>query len=151
MMLSAANDLLNGKAPAAVILLCDILPSFIIVLVYPLFQHLLPIKYSTILAVIFGFLGFVCSFFSNTSVSSGILATILISFQQGLGESSFLAFSGLFDEICVSFWSTGTGFAGLLSTGMYALLTQIFNTNYSIIIASCSVIPIFLLIGYFMV
>lgn len=80
MMLSAANDLLNGKAPAAVILLCDILPSFIIVLVYPLFQHLLPIKYSTILAVIFGFLGFVCSFFSNTSVSSGILATILISF-----------------------------------------------------------------------
>lgn len=36
-MISAAKDMMKGIAPASVVLLCNVLPSFLIATVFPIF------------------------------------------------------------------------------------------------------------------
>ena len=42
-MLSAAKDLLNGRAPTSVVLFCDVMPTVIVKLLAPLFLYRIPL------------------------------------------------------------------------------------------------------------
>ncbi|CAL5980487.1 CLN3_protein [Hexamita inflata] len=147
-MLSAAEDLIGDRAPTAVVLLCDILPSFLIVLLYPLFQHKVKTWVTTLVAAAFSVLGFIFAGLSQKNYVLGLIGVIFTSLQQGLGESSLLAYSSLFQSSCVAAWSFGTGLAGLTSTFLYMLLTTILKLDKSLIIWCFSPMPAIFLVSF---
>ena len=53
-----------------------------------------------------------------------LLGVALTSFQSALGEATVLALAARHDEGCVSAWSSGTGFAGIVGYGWVWLFTR---------------------------
>jgi len=53
-----------------------------------------------------------------------LLGVALTSFQSALGEATLLALAARHDEGCVSAWSSGTGFAGIVGYGWVWLFTR---------------------------
>ena len=53
-----------------------------------------------------------------------LVGVALTSFQSALGEATLLALAARHDEGCVSAWSSGTGFAGIVGYGWVWLFTR---------------------------
>ena len=53
-----------------------------------------------------------------------LLGVALTSFQSALGEATLLALAARHDEGCVSAWSSGTGFAGIVGYGWVWVFTR---------------------------
>ena len=53
-----------------------------------------------------------------------LVGVALTSFQSALGEATVLALAARHDEGCVSAWSSGTGFAGIVGYGWVWLFTR---------------------------
>lgn len=62
------------------------------------------------------------------------LGIICASISSGLGEVTFLSYSSGFHRRVVSGWSSGTGAAGLLGAGAYALLTLILSPRQTLLV-----------------
>jgi battenin len=50
----------------------------------------------------------------------------VLYFCSGWGEVTFLAYSAFYDKAVITYWSSGTGFAGIAGAGMLLLLTDFF-------------------------
>ena len=101
-----------------------------------------------IIATISAILGFVLAAQSVYHFSFGLIGTVLISIQQGIGECSLLAYSSFFGPSCIAAWSTGTGLAGLSSSFLYLVLTSILHVSHELIIWCFSVIPFLFYISF---
>lgn len=58
---------------------------------------------------------------------------MLIGVCQTLGEGVIVSFIKKFDSRCIAGWSSGTGFAGIIGSGLYLLLKS-FNVPLSIVL-----------------
>lgn len=96
LMQSAANNIIDGKAPAGVVLLADVFPGFLLVLVYPLFQHLVQIKTVVLISSSFAIIGLTMVAASGGNVFLALIGVCFVSMQKGLGETTLLTYSSLF-------------------------------------------------------
>eukprot|EP00771_Trimastix_marina_P001332 gnl/Trimastix_PCT/2399.p1 GENE.gnl/Trimastix_PCT/2399~~gnl/Trimastix_PCT/2399.p1 ORF type:complete len:490 (-),score=125.45 gnl/Trimastix_PCT/2399:26-1423(-) len=122
-MLSAAKDLLKGKAPTAVVLLCDILPTLLIKITAPFFMHRIPYWIRIIFCVLCQLASFQLVAWCN-SVGLRLIGVVLASIAAGLGEITFLAITSYYHRNTISAWSSGTGGAGLAGSLSYLGLTS---------------------------
>ncbi|XP_005405230.1 PREDICTED: battenin [Chinchilla lanigera] len=112
----------NSVSTAAV-LLADILPTLVIKLLAPLGLHLLPYSPRVLISGVCSAGSFVLVAFSH-SVGTSLCGVVLASISSGLGEVTFLALTAFYPRAVISWWSSGTGGAGLLGALSYLGLTQ---------------------------
>eukprot|EP01103_Thecamoeba_quadrilineata_P020789 TRINITY_DN9123_c0_g1_i1.p1 TRINITY_DN9123_c0_g1~~TRINITY_DN9123_c0_g1_i1.p1 ORF type:complete len:412 (-),score=39.23 TRINITY_DN9123_c0_g1_i1:9-1244(-) len=133
---SAATAILDGRAPVGVLLLCEILPGFLISGVGSWFLHYIPYVIRMWLVVTLSVVSFlIVAIWGSGSVFLALFGIVVGAFASGLGEPSFLALSSFYDKNTVSAWSSGTGFAGVFGSFTYLFYTyplfgiQLSNSN----------------------
>ncbi|KAJ1981449.1 battenin CLN3 protein [Dimargaris xerosporica] len=150
--LSAAEKILEsgGGVPTSVVLAADILPSFFVNLLAPYFIHRMPYNLRVILAAGFSFASlFIVAWVDNIVVR--ILGVCLCSAGSGLGELTFLMFSSFYESTSVSFWSSGTGAAGLAGSLSFLALTVWARLPLQTSLSIVSALPPLMLVAYFFV
>lgn len=137
----------NSVSTAAV-LLADILPTLVIKLLAPLGLHLLPYSPRVLVCGVCAAGSFFLVAFS-TSVVISLSGVVLASISSGLGEVTFLALSAYYPRAVISWWSSGTGGAGLLGALSYLGLTQAGLSPQHTLLSMLGV-PALLLLSYFL-
>uniref|UniRef100_A0A2I3GUL7 Battenin n=1 Tax=Nomascus leucogenys TaxID=61853 RepID=A0A2I3GUL7_NOMLE len=126
-MLSAAHDILSHERTSGnqshAVLLADILPTLVIKFLAPLGLHLLPYSPRVLISGICAAGSFILVAFSH-SVGTSLCGVVFASISSGLGEVTFLSLTAFYPRAVISWWSSGTGGAGLLGALSYLGLTQ---------------------------
>ncbi|KAJ4454888.1 putative Protein btn-1 [Paratrimastix pyriformis] len=149
-MLSAADDLLDGKAPTAVVLLCDILPCLIIQSTAAFWMHLFP-YWARILFVAITQLSCFQLVAWCDAVWLRLLGVVLASVSSGFGEVTFLALSSYFHKSTVTAWSSGTGGAGVVGSLSYLAFKSWFRLSQQVTLMAIGWVPLIIVICYFFV
>lgn len=136
----------NSVSTAAV-LLADILPTLVIKLLAPLGLHLLPYSPRVLFSGICAAGSFILVAFSHSVVTS-LCGVVLASISSGLGEVTFLSLTAFYPRAVISWWSSGTGGAGLLGALSYLGLTQVGLSPQHTLLSMLG-IPALLLASYF--
>ncbi len=158
-ILSAALDLVGPTVPKGVVLLADIIPSFLVKLCAPYFIHVVPYPIRIILMAGISTTGMLLIALTrpNTdgSTDGGTIGTkmsgvALASLSSGFGELSFLSLTHFYGQFSLAAWGSGTGGAGLIGAGSYVFLTSVGFGVRNTLLAS-SLLPIILLVNFFVV
>ncbi|KAH6704768.1 BTN1 protein [Verticillium dahliae] len=140
-ILSAAQDLVGSNVPKGVVLLADVLPSFITKLMAPYFIHRVP--YSLRVLVFIGLSGAGMLLLALTppsrSVPVKMAGVILASLSSGGGELSFLGLTHYYGPMSLAGWGSGTGAAGLVGAGLYVAMTDWwgFGVQNTLLFSAC--------------
>uniref|UniRef100_A0A8D0UZM1 Battenin n=1 Tax=Sus scrofa TaxID=9823 RepID=A0A8D0UZM1_PIG len=137
----------NSVSTAAV-LLADILPTLIIKLLAPLGLHLLPYSPRVLTSGVCAAGSFILVAFSH-SVATSLCGVVLASISSGLGEVTFLSLTSFYPRTVISWWSSGTGGAGLLGALSYLGLTQAGLSPQHTLLSMLG-IPALMLASYFL-
>lgn len=155
-VLSAALDLVGPSIPKGVVLLADVIPSFGMKLVAPYVIHFVPysIRVMAFAALSAGGMLLVAltpAYTEGGTVSTKIAGIILASLSSGGGELSFLGLTHFYGHFSLAAWGSGTGAAGLVGAGAYALATTSlgFTVKQTLLASAC--LPVIMLVSFFMV
>ncbi|OGE53682.1 hypothetical protein PENARI_c007G09228 [Penicillium arizonense] len=155
-ILSAAVDLVGPDVPKGVVLLADVIPSFATKLVAPYFIHLVPYWTRILIFVFLSSVGMLVvamspGYTDGGTISSKIAGIILASFSSGGGELSFMGLTHFYGPFSLAAWGSGTGAAGLVGAGAYALATSAlgFSVHVTLLVSSC--LPGIMALSFFVV
>ncbi|XP_007948380.1 battenin [Orycteropus afer afer] len=132
----------------AAVLLADILPTLLIKLLAPFGLHLLPYSPRVVVSGVCAAGSFLLVAFSH-SVAISLGGVVLASISSGLGEITFLSLTSFYPRAVISWWSSGTGGAGLLGALSYLGLTQAGLSPQHTLLSMLG-IPALLLASYFL-
>lgn len=103
----------------ALLILAEIIPGFLTQLLYPQILYKIPYLYRIITLYWIQILSSVFLMIDPENLFFLFSGIILVSINSYLGESSMLSLSSFYDKKELRFWSIGTGFAGLMGTGLF--------------------------------
>jgi battenin len=154
-ILSAALDLVGPK-PKGIVLLADIMPSFLAKLVAPYFIHKIPYQVRVLGFVVLSTAGMLIIALTPESQDDGIVGAkmtgvVLASLSSGAGELSFLGLTHFYGQFALASWGSGTGGAGLIGAGAYALATNAMGLSSRTSLLVFSFLPVIMLISFFVV
>ena len=138
-ILSAAIDIVGPNVPKSVVLLVDILPSLLFKLASPFFIHKVKYKYRIVSLILLSVVGMILV--SSDVVNICLFGVVLASLSSGFGEVTFLQLTHTYKEVALNGWSSGTGGAGLLGSGIYMFLTTILGVSIRSSLLLFSVFP----------
>lgn len=155
-LLSAARDLVGPDVPKGVVLLADIIPSFGTKLIAPYFIHVVPYSMRVIIFVFLSVVGMFIvamspSYTDGGTISSKIAGIILASFSAGGGELSFVGLTHFYGPFSLAAWGSGTGAAGLVGAGAYALATSVMGISVQATLLASTVLPAVMAVSFFIV
>eukprot|EP01138_Halocafeteria_seosinensis_P009259 gb/GECG01009462.1/.p1 GENE.gb/GECG01009462.1/~~gb/GECG01009462.1/.p1 ORF type:complete len:496 (+),score=44.55 gb/GECG01009462.1/:1-1488(+) len=146
-MLSAAKDIDENKA--GLVLLADIVPTVLIKVTAPFWVHYLSYR----LRIALCGLSKIASFYvvaSTPYLGLKLMGVVLASIGAGWGEVTFLAYSAFYDKAVITYWSSGTGFAGIAGAGWYLLFRNIFDVSPRITLELCGIFPVLYVLTFFL-
>ncbi|KAL5285946.1 CLN3 family protein [Megaselia abdita] len=111
------NDRQCNIVSTGAILLADIIPSLMVKIVAPYIPFWVNIR--VFLAILLQIAGFLLVAFAEAEWMA-ILGVIATSASSGIGETTFMAYTGKFNKNVISTWSSGTGGAGVIGSLSYA-------------------------------
>jgi battenin len=128
-ILSAALDLVGPTVPKGVVLLCDVIPSFLTKLCAPYFIHKIPYHVRILIFVALSATGMLVIALTppvqdSKSIVIKMCGVMLASLSSGGGELSFLGLTHFYGQWGLAAWGSGTGGAGLIGAGAYAIATN---------------------------
>ncbi|PNY23267.1 Protein BTN [Tolypocladium capitatum] len=148
-ILSAAQDLV-GTLPKGIVLLADVVPSFLVKLVAPYFIHRVPYRVRVLVFVALSVAGMLLVALTpaSQSVSVKLAGVALASLSSGGGELSFLGLTHYYGHVSLAGWGSGTGAAGLVGAGLYVVLTEwwAFGVRDSLLFSAC--LPVVMLASF---
>ncbi|KAI4229497.1 MAG: hypothetical protein L6R36_000856 [Xanthoria steineri] len=155
-ILSAALDLVGPDVPKAIVLLADIIPSFVIKLCAPYFIHLVPYSYRTLLFAAISSWGMLLialapPYTDGGTITAKMAGVVLASLSSGAGELSFLGLTHYYGPFSQAAWGSGTGAAGLIGAGYYSITTTTIGLSVKTSLLASSVLPLVLVMGFFLV
>ncbi|KAH8705664.1 putative Golgi integral membrane protein, partial [Talaromyces proteolyticus] len=155
-ILSAALDLVGSGFPKGVVLLADVMPSFATKLTAPYFIHLVPYSVRVLIFVFLSVVGMLIialtpSTTDGAAISSKLAGIVLASLSSGAGELSFLGLTHYYGPFSLAAWGSGTGAAGLVGAGAYAIATTSFGLSVKTTLLASACLPAIMLINFFMV
>ena len=139
-ILSAAVDLVGPFVPKATVLLADVLPSFTMKLSAPFFIHFIPYNTRIVMLIFLSVIGMLLVTFG--AIGWKIFGIILASISSGLGELTFLQLTHFFEETSLQGWSSGTGGAGLIGSGVFLLLTTVLKIDVKLSLLMFTLCPL---------
>ncbi|MCJ1294830.1 G1/S-specific cyclin cln3 [Xylographa carneopallida] len=154
-ILSAALDLVGPSSPKSAVLLFDVVPSFLAKLLAPYFIHLLPYPVRVLLLAAVSTAGMLLIALSpaytdgSGSVAVKMVGVMLASLSSGGGELSFLGLTHYYGEFSLAAWGSGTGAAGLVGAGAYALATTVLGLGVKATLLASAVLPLGMVVAFF--
>ncbi|KAI6803904.1 protein btn1 [Hortaea werneckii] len=153
-ILSAALDLVGPAIPKATVLLASIIPGLATKIIVPYIIHLVPYSLRVLIFAALSTCGMLVVALSPsgadpTSVSSKIAGIVLANISSGAGEVNFLALTHFYGTQSLAAWGSGTGAAGLIGAGAYALATTVIGFSVHATLLASTVIPLGMLISFF--
>lgn len=153
-ILSAALDLVGPSVPKGVVLLCDVIPSFLMKLCAPYFIHTITYPVRVLLFSAFSAVGMLLIALTPPYTDGGTITTkmtgvVLASMSSGGGELSFISLTHFYGPFSLASWGSGTGGAGLIGAGAYALATTTMGLSSKNTIFASAFLPIIMLISFF--
>lgn len=158
-ILSAALDLVGPSIPKGVVLLADVLPSFLVKLTAPYYIHVLSHPVRVLIFVLLSAGGMLIVALTpeqqtKSSVLLRLFGVALASLSSGGGELSFLGLTHHYDDLSnagIASWSSGTGAAGLVGAGAYVLATTTLDLSSRTTLLAFAFLPVIMLISFFFV
>ncbi|TKA49283.1 hypothetical protein B0A49_12835, partial [Cryomyces minteri] len=155
-ILSAALDLVGPSVPKGVVLLADVIPSFLTKLVAPYFIHNIPYHVRILAFVALSTCGMLLIALTpasreNNAIAVKMLGVIVASLSSGGGELSFLGLTHFYGHFSLAAWGSGTGGAGLIGAGAYVIATTTLGLNVRGTLFAFSFLPVFMLISFFLI
>ncbi|KAK4460140.1 batten's disease protein Cln3 [Cladorrhinum samala] len=153
LLLSAAQDLVGASVPKGVVLLADVLPSFLTKLVAPYFIHRVPyeVRILVFVALSAGGMLLVALTPADSSVGIKMVGVVLASFSSGGGELSFLGLTHYYGHMSLAAWGSGTGGAGLVGAGLYVAMTDWIGMSVKSSLLVSALLPGVMLLAFFVV
>lgn len=153
-ILSAALDLVGPSIPKGVVLLADVIPSFAVKLFAPYFIHAIPYSARLIFFVVLSACGMLLialtpPYTDGGTISTKLAGVVLASLSSGGGELSFLGLTHYYGKFALAAWGSGTGGAGLIGAGAYALATTSWGFQVQTTLMVSALLPVVLLISFF--
>ena len=155
-VLSAALDLVGPNVPKGVVLLADVIPSFGTKLIAPYFIHMVPYSTRIVIFVFLSALGMLLvaltpGYTDGGPISTKLAGIVLASLSSGGGELSFVGLTHFYGHFSLAAWGSGTGAAGLVGAGAYALATSSlgFSVKATLLVSAC--LPAVMLLSFFMI
>ncbi|KAI2885020.1 hypothetical protein CBS11852_8488 [Aspergillus niger] len=153
-ILSAALDLVGPSVPKGVVLLADVIPSFGTKLIAPYFIHLVPYPARVLFCVLCSAVGMLLvalspAYTDGGSISTKIAGIILASLSSGGGELSFLALTHFYGPFSLAAWGSGTGAAGLVGAGAYAVATTSMGLSVRSTLLAAACLPAIMVVSFF--
>lgn len=132
------------------------IPSFATKLVAPYFIHLVPYWVRVLAFAFLSFVGMLIvamspGYTEGGTISSKIAGIVLASLSCGAGELSFVGLTHFYGPFSLAAWGSGTGAAGLIGAGAYALATSAlgFSVHVTLLVSAC--LPAIMVISFFVV
>lgn len=151
-ILSAAQDLV-GNIPKGVVLLADVMPSFLTKLVAPYFIHRIPYSVRILIMAALSSTGMLMIALTPASqpVAVKLIGVVLASLSSGGGELSFLGLTHYYGHMSLAAWGSGTGGAGLAGAGLYVLLTDWIGFSVKTSLFASAFLPGIMVISFFVI
>ncbi|KAJ6086227.1 hypothetical protein N7486_010508 [Penicillium sp. IBT 16267x] len=155
-LLSAALDLVGPDVPKGVVLLADIIPAFATKLIAPYFIHLVPYSIRVVIFVFLSVVGMLVvamspSYTEGGAIASKVAGIILASLSAGGGELSFMGLTHYYGQFSLAAWSSGTGAAGLVGAGAYALATNTIGISVNATLYASACLPAIMVVSFFVI
>jgi battenin len=155
-ILSAALDLVGPNVPKGVVLLADVIPSFGLKLVAPYFIHVVPYPVRILIFVVLSAVGMLLIALTPGYTDGGTITTkmagvVLASLSSGGGELSFLGLVHYYGPFSLAAWGSGTGGAGLIGAGAYALATTTLGLSVRTTLLTSACLPAVMLLSFFLI
>jgi battenin len=155
-ILSAALDLVGPDVPKGVVLLADVLPSFTTKLIAPYFIHTVSYSARIVICVALSTLGMFSVALSPTYVDGGtiyskLVGIVMASLSSGLGELNFVGLTHFYGPFSLAAWGSGTGAAGLVGAGTYAVATTSLELKVKTTLLASAFLPAVLAISFFLI
>ncbi|KAF8448538.1 batten's disease protein Cln3 [Terfezia claveryi] len=149
-ILSAALDLVGPTLPKSLVLLFDVLPSFLTKLLLPYVIHRVPYHIRIPILVLLSFLGM--QFVAHApTLPWRMFGVVIASISSGAGELSFLGLTHYYGQFAVASWGSGTGAAGLVGAGMYSVVITGWRWSVRGALGGFSFLPGVMLLAFFAV
>lgn len=153
-ILSAALDLVGPNVPKGVVLLADVIPSFLTKLCAPYFIHAVPYHARIIVFVGLSACGMLLvaltpGYTDGSTISTKLAGVILASLSSGCGELSFLGLTHFYGPFSLAAWGSGTGGAGLIGAGAYAMATTTMGFSVKATLLASAGLPAVMLVSFF--
>lgn len=149
-ILSAALDLVGPTLPKSLVLLFDVVPSFLTKLLLPYIIHRVPYHLRIPIIVLISFLGMQFVAYAPT-LAWRMFGVVLASIASGAGELSFLGLTHYYGQYALASWGSGTGAAGLVGAGMYSLVITGWRWSVRGALGGFSFLPGVMLLAFFAV
>ncbi|KAH9431133.1 battenin CLN3 protein [Pyricularia oryzae] len=152
-ILSAAQDLVGTNVPKGVVLLADVLPSFLTKLVAPYFIHRIPYYARILIFVALSSSGMLLVALTpaERGVAARLVGVVLASLSSGGGELSFLGLTHYYGPMSLAAWGSGTGGAGLAGAGLYVAMTQWFGLTVKTSLLASALLPGVMVVSFFVI
>jgi len=155
-ILSAALDLVGPDVPKGLVLLADVIPSFLTKLCAPYFIHKIPYAIRIPIFVALSACGMLILSITPAlqdprTISIKMCGVILASLSSGGGELSFLGLTHFYNHFALASWGSGTGGAGLIGAGAYAIATTTLKISPRTSLLAFSFLPIIMVISFFVI
>jgi battenin len=142
--------------PKGVVLLVDVIPAFVTKLCAPYFIHTIPYHVRVIIFASVSACGMLLIALSpahtdGSTIGTKMLGVILASLSSGGGELSFLGLTHFYGPVSLAAWGSGTGGAGLLGAGVYALATTTLGYSVKSTLLLSAFLPAVMLVSFFIV
>lgn len=149
------------------VLLADVLPSFLVKLLAPYAIQAVPYHLRVLTFAVVSTVGMLLvawnASITATSLEDGVPAPdpgplaikmagiVLASISSGGGELSFLSLTHYYGPMSLAAWGSGTGAAGLVGAGAYALVTTVFRWPVRATLLAASCLPAIMLLSFFVI
>jgi battenin len=155
-ILSSALDLVGAHIPKGVVLLADVIPSFLTKLCAPYFIHKIPYSVRIVIFVALSATGMLIIALTpplqdSRTIGIKMCGVILASLSSGGGELSFLGLTHYYGHFALASWGSGTGGAGLIGAGAYAVATNSLGISPRNSLLAFSFLPAIMLISFFLI
>lgn len=139
--------------PKGLVLLADVLPSFLTKLIAPYFIHKVPYWLRIIVLVVTSSLGMFMIALTPPDKSVGVkmAGVILASLSSGAGELSFLGLTHYYGHMSLAAWGSGTGGAGLIGAGLYVMFTDWIGFSVRDSLLASAFLPVIMFISFFLI
>ncbi|KIW06472.1 uncharacterized protein PV09_02911 [Verruconis gallopava] len=153
-ILSSALDLVGPAVPKGLVLLADVVPSFLTKLTAPYWVDAVPYTIRIWLLVGLSASGMLLIALSPPTTDSASIAVklsgaVLASLSSGLGELSFLGLTHYYGHFALASWGSGTGGAGLVGAGAYVLATTTIGLSVRTSLLSFACLPAIMVAAFF--
>ncbi|KAF2858322.1 protein btn1 [Piedraia hortae CBS 480.64] len=146
-ILSAALDLVGPSIPKGTVLLASIIPSLATKSLVPYVIHVAPYGFRILVLALLSVGGMLMvTMASPKAVAVGI---VLANLSAGAGEVHFLSLTHFYGPLSLAAWGSGTGAAGLVGAGAYALATNVLHMRVRTILLLSTLAPVVMVLIYF--